>query len=223
MPTPLNELPQSVVVIPRKVIDDQGSVTQSEAIQNVSGVVPLTPLSFGQLGPKVRGFAAERFVDGLPNYYDGGARDLTANVERIEVLKGPASILYQGGANPIGGVVNVISRLPTPNRFATFGVTLGSNRYVSPFFDINQPLTKDGSVLFRFTGQYEGTRDFIDVLNRRSYALNPSLTFTNNAGTSLTVQGTCRGASSRTTRPARGGDARPLGLLDPPDPVPRIS
>lgn len=189
VPTPLLELPQSVTVLPRKVLEDQGAISQSEAIQNVSGVVPLTPLSFGQLGPKVRGFAAERFVDGLPNYYDGGARDLTTNVERIEVLKGPSSILYQGGPNPVGGVVNVISRMPTPNRFATFGVTVGTNRYISPFIDVNQPLTRDGTVLFRITGQWEGTRDFIDVLNRRSYALNPSLTLTNNAGTSLTIQG----------------------------------
>ncbi len=117
MPTPLNELPQSVVVIPRKVIDDQGSVTQSEAMQNVSGVVPLTPLSFGQLDPGSR-LRAERFVDGLPNYYDGGARDLTANVERIEVLKGPASILYQGGPtrSAVSSTSSAGCRRPTVSR-----------------------------------------------------------------------------------------------------------
>ncbi len=99
--TPVERVPQAVIVIPRKVIDDQGAVTQSEAMRNVSGVFPLDPLFAGQLTPTVRGQRAERFVDGLPNYYDIGARDLTVNVERLEVLKGPSSILYQGGASPV--------------------------------------------------------------------------------------------------------------------------
>jgi iron complex outermembrane receptor protein len=187
--TPLRELPQSVNVVPRKVIDDQGAVSQSEVLRNVSATRPLTPVSFGQLSPNVRGFPAERFVDGLPNYYDPGARDLLINVERIEVLKGPGSILYQGGANPIGGTVNIVSKEPTDKRFATVGVTVGSYGHVSPFFDINQPLTDNGTVLFRMTGQWERAQSHIDVLDRNSYTFNPTLTFTNKEGTSLTLQG----------------------------------
>lgn len=187
--TPLERVPQSITVLPRRVLDDQGSVTQSEAFRNVSGVQPLSPHSAGQGSPFVRGFLAERFVDGLPNFYDYGARDLTINVERIEVLKGPGSIFYQGGPNPIGGAVNIVSKLPTMMRFATAGITVGSYGKVSPFLDINQPLNTDKTLLFRVTGQYERTGAVIDKLDRRTFALNPTLMFDNRNGTVLTLQG----------------------------------
>ncbi|OYU48196.1 MAG: TonB-dependent siderophore receptor [Rhizobiales bacterium PAR1] len=186
---PIQNTPQSVMVLPRKVLEDQGAQTISEALTNVSGVLPLNPLTFGQLNPKIRGFAAERVVDGLPNYYDAGARDLTVNVERLEVLKGPQGVLFSGGANATSGVVNTVSKLPTATRFAEFGLTGGSFRTISPYFDINQPLNKDGTVLFRMTGQYEHAHSFIDVLTRQNFTLNPTLVLTNNSGTTLTLQG----------------------------------
>lgn len=187
--TPIERVPQSMVVLPRRVIDDQGATTQSEAFRNVSGVQPLSPHSAGQGSPFVRGFLAERFVDGLPNFYDYGARDLTINVERIEVLKGPGSIFYQGGPNPIGGAINVVSKLPTMTRFATAGVTVGSYGMVSPFLDVNQPLNADKTLLFRVTGQYERTGAVIDKLDRRTFSLNPTLMFDNRNGTIVTLQG----------------------------------
>jgi len=186
--TPINEIPRSIQVIPRSLIDDQGAITQSQMLRNVSGVQPLNPLFAGQLTPLVRGFRAERYIDGLPNYYDVGARDLLVNVERIEVLKGPDGILYQGGAGLLGGVVNVISRLPTATRFADFGMRGGSYGYWSPTFDINQPLTADGTVLARITGQYESTRSNIDFLHSKSFEINPAVTFTNNTDTTVTLQ-----------------------------------
>lgn len=187
--TPIEQVPQSIVVLPRRVIEDQGATTQSEAFRNVSGVQPLSPNSAGQGGPSVRGFAAERFVDGLPNFYDYGARDIPINVERIEVLKGPGSIFFQGGPNPVGGAVNVVSKLPTMTRFATGGITLGTSGMASPFFDVNQPLNAEKTVLFRVTGQYERTGAAIDKLDRRTFALNPTLMFDNRNGTTVTLQG----------------------------------
>ena len=185
---PVNRIPQSIQAVPRKLIEDQGVVSQSEALRNVSGVQPPQILMGAQMYPSIRGFNGERYVDGLPNYYDMGARDLTVNVERLEVLKGPSSVLYGGGL-PIGGIVNVVSKLPTMARFAEAGLTVGSNGHISPFFDINQPLNAQGTVLFRVTGQYEKTGTQIEGVERRSYTLNPTLTLTNNAGTSLTIQG----------------------------------
>jgi iron complex outermembrane recepter protein len=186
---PIKELPVSVVVIPRKVIDDQAAISQAEVFRNVSGLTPLDPLFPGGLGVKLRGMSAERYVDGLSNYADFGVRDLLVNVERIEVLKGPANILFQGGQSPIGGVVNIVSKLPTPDRFAEVGVRAGGYNYGSPYVDINQPLNDSKTFLFRFAGQFETTRSNIDTIHRQSYVLDPTFTFTNNAGTSLTLQG----------------------------------
>ncbi|KAF2990520.1 TonB-dependent receptor [Methylocystis sp. MJC1] len=187
--TPIKELPMSIEVIPRKLIDDQQAISQSEVFRNVSGLQPVSPLFPGGIGPSLRGMRAERYIDGLPNFYDLGVRDLLANVERIEVLKGPASILFQGGSSPVGGVVNVISKLPTPDRFAEAGIRTGGYSYLSPYVDINQPLTENKSVLFRLTAQYETTESNVDVVRRRSYTVNPTIKFAPTDATSLTVQG----------------------------------
>ncbi|BBU63850.1 ligand-gated channel (plasmid) [Methylosinus sp. C49] len=187
--TPIRELPLSIQVIPRKLIDDQQAISQSEAFRNVSGLHAVDPLFPGGTGPSLRGMRAERYVDGLPNYYDLGVRDLLANVERIEVLKGPASILFQGGASPVGGVVDVVSKMPTAECFAEAGVRAGGYRFVSPYIDVNQPLTDDKSVLFRLTAQYESTHSNIDVVHRRSYSIDPTLKIAPNEDTSLVVQG----------------------------------
>ena len=181
--SPIEEIPQTIQVLPRAVIDDQRPIGQTELFANIPGVSPPAILVNGQTLTLMRGLPAERFIDGLPNYYDYGARDSLINVERVEALKGPSSILYQGGANPIGGVINVISKTPQSERFAETGITFGGPSLWSPFFDVNQPISD--KVLFRMTGQYESTGATTEVITRRSYSFNPSVTLTNNEGTSL--------------------------------------
>jgi iron complex outermembrane recepter protein len=187
--TPIERIPQAVAAIPRAVIEDQRPLTQSEAFQNISGVAGMPTKSVVGFAYKVRGFPAERYVDGLPVYGDGGDNYSLVNAERIEVLKGPTGLLYQGGIGPVGGTINSVSRLPMPNRFAEAGVITGSYGLWSPSVDLNQPLNTAGTALFRFTGDYEGSRDFVDVVERRRYSLNPTFQFDNRDGTVLTIQG----------------------------------
>lgn len=191
--TPIEQIPQSIQVIPRSVIDDQRNLTTTEALHNVSNVQGVNDLNIGNtdLQPlKMRGFSAEQWLDGLVVNYNAGYRDAMANVERIEVLKGPSAILYGGGPGaPVGGAVNVISKLPTNHAGGELGITVGSDAYVRPFFDINQPIAKDGTVLFRVTGEYSSADSFIDVLEQDNYSINPTLTLTNKTDTTLTIQG----------------------------------
>src|SRR5437879_3102145 len=111
--TPIERIPQAIALIPRAVIDDQQPLTQSEAFRNISGVSGMPANTYLGFAYKVRGFPADRYVDGLPNYYDGGDNASLVNTERIEVLKGPAGILYQAGQGPVGGLINSVSKLPT--------------------------------------------------------------------------------------------------------------
>ena len=188
--TPIEEIPQSIQVIPRALIDDQQAVTASEVLRNVSSVEPANPLEFTGVNTTVRGFQAENYLDGLSNFYNAGDRDSLVNIERIEVLKGPTALMYGGGVGaPIGGMINVVSKMPTATPFVTFGSTFGSYNYVAPFFDLNQPLTDNGTVLLRMTGEYVNSDSFIDVINTERYSFNPTLTFTNNSTTALTIQG----------------------------------
>lgn len=192
--TPIEQIPQSIQVIPRSVIVDQNNVTVTEAIQNVSNTQGTNALGIDTTGPTgaiyVRGFPAQQYLDGLNVMYNVGDRDALVNVERIEVLKGPNAILYGGGSgSPLGGAVNVVSKLPTDKASAEAGVTFGSKNFWQPYFDVNQPITPDKTVLFRFTGQYTGADSFVDVVHQDRYSFNPTLTLTNKEDTTLTIQG----------------------------------
>lgn len=191
--TPIEQIPQSIQVVPKSVIEDQKPITVSEAIQNVSNVQGPNTRSIAdtQLYPyTIRGFGAQAWLDGMVMPFSLGDRDAFANVERIEVLKGPAAILYGGGGGaPIGGAINIVSKLPTDRASGEFGFTFGSHNFLQPYFDVNQPLTSNGTVLFRVTGEYTATDSFIEVLEQDRYSINPTLTFTNKTDTTLTVQG----------------------------------
>ncbi len=187
--TPIERIPQAVAVIPRAVIEDQRPLTQSEAFRNISGVAGMPTNAVVGFAYKVRGFPAERYIDGLPNYGDGGDSHSLVNTERIEVLKGPTGLLYQGGIGPVGGTINSVSKLPTPSRFTETGVMAGSYALWNPWVDLNQPLNAAGTALFRFTGDYERSRDYIDIIERGRYSLNPTFRFDNRDGTVVTIQG----------------------------------
>ncbi|HZP77586.1 MAG TPA: TonB-dependent siderophore receptor [Pseudolabrys sp.] len=187
--TPIEQIPQSVTVLPRAVIEDQQPQSQNEIFRNVSGVSGMPSNEFLGYAYKVRGFPADRYVDGLPNYYDGGDIVSLTNVERIEVLKGPAGILYQAGIGPVGGIINVVSKLPTATPSYQAGITAGGYSLWNPWFDINQPLNKNGTALFRMTGDFERSRDYVDVIEHGRYSFNPTLRFDNHDGTTFTLQG----------------------------------
>jgi len=187
--TPIKETPMSIQVIPRAVIDDQQAITVEESLRNVSGVVPRLSSTTPNFEPTlIRGFAARQFIDGFNQYLNSGDQGSMVNIERIEVLKGANAVLYGGGnGSPVGGMVNLVSKLPKKEAFYEIGVKAGLYDFAQPFVDLNQPI--NDNVLFRFTGEYTTNESNIDVLETERYNLNPTLTFTNNDDTNLTLQG----------------------------------
>lgn len=189
--TPLAELPQSIQVVPRSLIDDQTALSIDEAARNASGVTGTPRLQTPAYDSgKMRGFFSEQRLDGLPITYSPGHRDGIANIERIEVLKGPSAILSGGGlGSPVGGTLNVISKRPFDEARTEIGATVGSDKYYRPHFDINQPIAADGTALFRITGEYLDAGSFIDHIETEAYSINPTLTLAPNRDTTLMIQG----------------------------------
>lgn len=109
MPVKLLDVPLSIQVVNRAVIDDLGAVRSAEVVQYVSGVYAGNPPQFGGESFLMRGFEANDF---LRDGYLDRSRSMreTANVERMEVLKGPASVLY-GRVEP-GGTLNYVTKRP---------------------------------------------------------------------------------------------------------------
>ena len=188
---PIDKIPQSIQVVPRSVIDDQSPISIDEISRNVSGVSGTLRLQTPAYDSgKVRGFFSEQRLDGLPITYNPGFRDSTVNIERIEVLKGPTAVLYGGGLGaPVGGALNVVSKMPLDERRTEIGATIGTDSYYRPYFDINQPLAADGTALFRLTGEYLDAGSFIDHIETKAFALNPTLMLRPGDATRLTLQG----------------------------------
>ena len=192
--TPIEQLPQNIQVIPRAVIESQGAVSVSEAVRNASNVLPVDTRAIGnvQQAPlTIRGFGAEQWTDGYAgNLFMAGDRDGLVNVERIEVLKGPNALLYGGGAgSPVGGAINIISKMPLDNPRYEIGGMIGSHQYRNGYVDINQPLNAAKTALIRLTAEYTESESHIDVLESKRFNINPTLLLTNRDDTSLKLQG----------------------------------
>jgi iron complex outermembrane receptor protein len=185
--TPILDIPASIQVIPREVLKDQQVIRLEEALRNASGVATSTNEGVGA-NIEIRGFTdAPLLVDGFRQYVDGFQNlPETANLERIEVLKGPASILY-GEIQP-GGVVNLVTKRPLSKPFYAAELQLGSRTLVRPQIDISGPVTKDGNLLYRLNAlasTQEPFRNFDTDFQRLFIA--PTLTWKISDRTDLTL------------------------------------
>ncbi|MGD1929338.1 MAG: TonB-dependent siderophore receptor [Leptolyngbyaceae cyanobacterium] len=168
--TPLNEIPQSIQVIPQAVLEDQQVIRLGDALRNASGVVSN---SIDHRGERfiIRGFSSSSILRDGFRQTDGaggnaGFQEL-ANIEQIEVLKGPAAIL--AGAVEPGGAINLVTERPLSEPFYQVDVRVGSRFLVEPGIDLTGPLTSDGRVLYRLNALFRREdfyRDFDDPIER---------------------------------------------------------
>ncbi|MDB9306914.1 MULTISPECIES: TonB-dependent receptor [Cyanophyceae] len=189
--TLIRDIPQTVQVVPEQVIKDQRVTRLRDALLNIGGVVQ--DGGFGgtsdQIG--IRGFFAGGTFGGsiLTDGFKDGRRGIreTANVERIEVLKGPASILY-GGVEP-GGVINLITKQPLRDPFFNAQLSVGNFSTFRPSIDISGPLNSDKTLLYRLNSVYEtsdGFRDFDQDIQR--LFISPTLKWEIGKATNVTFQ-----------------------------------
>lgn len=192
--TPINEIPQAVSVIGTEELSDRGVVNKvDEALRYTAGVMAQP---FGVDGDTdwiyIRGFDATQtgaFLDGLSlySYGFGGFQTDPFTLERIEVLKGPASVLY-GGANP-GGLVNMVSKRPLDEKHAytEIGINSDGNAFVGlDASDINS----DGTISYRFTGKVAGGDQAGDYTEDLRGVFMPQITFAPDDGTKLNLLAT---------------------------------
>jgi len=157
--TPLRDIPQSIQVVPEQVLEDQQVIRASEALRNVSGV---------QRGNTVGGISEVFNIRGFQqfggNFRDGFRENTflveTANLERIEVLRGPASVLY-GNLDP-GGIINYVTKQPLSEPFYAAALQAGSFGLVRPTIDLSGPLNPERSLLYRLNTAYETGGNFRD-------------------------------------------------------------
>lgn len=184
--TPLKEIPQAVTVVPEKLITSQGALSLRDALRNVSGLT-IAAGEGGRTGDSItlRGFAAhsDTYQDGVK---DNGQyfRD-TFNVERVEVLKGPSSVLFGRGAT--GGVINSVTKKPTRTPAMEASVTVGSYDLKRITADINQPVSD--TVGLRVNAFYHDANSFRDYNYVERSGIAPAASFKISDQTRLHVYG----------------------------------
>ena len=188
-PTPLREVAQSVQVITNKLIRDQLAMDPSVVVRNFSGVVGMDVREMNNANYLIRGFSSEAYLDGFQLYLPQADIESLANIERIEVIKGPTGTLF-GGANggPLGGLLNFVSKSPEKTAFRSVSLNGGSFGAYGAMWDINQPLDADAKVLFRLTGDARQTRDQNPAITGNLVAVNPTLSWAISGDTQVTVR-----------------------------------
>lgn len=189
--TPLSEIPQSVSVVGAEQIRDQGAQNVQEALRYVPGVVADAYGVDGRAdGHFIRGTPATDYLDGLKRtygYYTYTYRVDPFMMERIEVLKGPASVLY--GQAPVGGIVNYVSKRPQSETGGEISVDYGSFDFKQVRFDMTGPVSSDPRWSYRLTGVARDAGTQIDNVDNDRTAIQPALTFRPDKDTAITVIG----------------------------------
>jgi len=185
-------LPQSVNVITAEMLADQKPMTLSDAVRNTSGVGAARNSVEPFNSFKLRGFdVSESITDGIRNtnalnIQAGGL----ANLERIEVLRGPGGAVY--GLSSPGGVINLVSKRPLPEQRFAGAVSVGSFDHRQIEADLSGPLSANGSLGYRLVGQYEDRDSFVDFVGVESWQIAPTLQWTHDSGTTLRYHGDWR-------------------------------
>jgi iron complex outermembrane recepter protein len=182
--TPLRDIPQAIQVVPEKVIEDRNITRVSDAIQTVSGVVKEGSFGSATDNYNIRGFFT---ANNLRNGFSAGDNYINIDsIERVEVLKGPASVLY-GQFEP-GGVVNYVTKRPLSSPYYSGEFTAGSYDFYRPSIDFSGPLTKDKKLLYRLNASYETFGSFIDFVNGTIFSIAPVLSYRFSDDTTLTLE-----------------------------------
>ncbi|MDF5723780.1 MAG: TonB-dependent siderophore receptor [Rhizonema sp. PD37] len=187
---PLSSIPQSIQVIPSQLIEDRQAVRLSEVGENVSGVLPRPGYGgLSSVGFYIRGFnqRTENFRNGFRDYGFLSPREV-ANVERVEFLKGPGSVLYGGGTFGVGGVVNTVTKKPLDQPYYEANLTIGNYDFYRPTIDLTGPLVSDRSLSYRLNLAYENAGSFRDFNSNENVFVAPALSWQIDSRTKLSTE-----------------------------------
>lgn len=181
--TSIMDVPQSVSVVTKEVIQDQGLMRLNDIAPYVAGVNEFS--TYNDL--TIRGFrnSDDRRINGLRIYNNFWSQDLIPHVERIEVIKGPAAATM-GAASP-GGTINIVTKKPLAEQRNEVRTIIGSDheRYVS--FDTTGPLNESETLLYRLNLGYEDSESFRDNVVNKNSIVAPSLSWIPQDGTLINL------------------------------------
>lgn len=193
---PSLQTPQSIQIVPRAVIQDQNALTLTDALRNVAGV----QFDFGFNGAMqpltiLRGFSSTSMtamgpMSGISSYYQDGSKVMgvpidMANVQSVEVIKGPASVLY--GRSEPGGMVNVVSKPISVVPELGLEQTIGQRGLSRTAIEASGALNDDKTLRGRIAGSYYTSDSIRDFVKDRLGSFTGSLAWVPDTRTSITA------------------------------------
>lgn len=201
--TPIKELPMPIEVITESFLRDTGSSDLRQSLRYSAGIVLQsqndqgTNAFYGAGGVhnpegatanktqstfKVRGYITDVILrDG---YRRQSATD-SINIGRIEVIRGPAALLY--GIGNFGGIVNYLPKNPLEKQQTWLGATYGSHDFMRTTLDTTGPLGQSGKAAYRLTGAWQDTGNQTELYNENHWFISPSLSFRPTSKTHVSV------------------------------------
>ena len=179
---PLQDLENSQVysTITTDLLKSQVTTNFEDALKNATGIEKLwTSTGRGGDGAgyyALRGFSVQpQLVNGVPGITNGTIN--AANIERIEVIKGPSATLFGSTVTSYGGLINVVTKKPYIGFGGEVSFTSGTYGLNMISGDFNTPLDKDNNIYFRLNTSYSTEDSFQDAGFRKSFFVAPSLSY----------------------------------------------
>lgn len=182
------EIAQSMTTVTKELLADRQIFRVGDAMKNVSGV---SPTSF-YYHYSIRGitqaasYKQNRLVNGMNTSVYFFNQPLTVNIERIEVIKGPASMAFSS-TDP-GGSINMVTKKPLKYSRNEVSFTVGSYGMVRGALDFTGPLNKSKSLLYRLNMGYENSQSFRDLQFKKAFIVAPTISYVPNDKTSLNFE-----------------------------------
>lgn len=186
--TPLIDVPQTVVAMPKQLLEDTGAANVEKALDYVGSIAKGN--NFGGLNLYEMNLRGLKTTNSAKNGFTTGRRyDATsdsANIEQVDVLLGPSASLY-GRGDP-GGFVNVVTKKPLTENFTSLQGSIGSYDTYRATLDTNAILSEDKSLLGRANLAIESRGSFRDHVSSDRKFFSPVLTWQPNGTNRLTIE-----------------------------------
>lgn len=180
-----NDLPLTLNTVTKELMNDRQAFQLGDVMKNVSGVSPSS--YYNQYN--IRGISQNeegQIINGLRTRQFYFLQPMTANIERVEVFKGPASITMSS-VDP-GGTINMVTKKPLLNSRHEVSFSGGSFDTYRVTTDLTGPLNNNKTLLYRFNGAFQDAGSFRDNVNNNGILFSPSITYIPNDKTSVNVE-----------------------------------
>lgn len=194
------EVPQAITTVTKELITDRGITRLGDVVKNVSGV---TQTSFYN-NYAIRGvtqqasYRESRLMNGMVTSHIFFSQPMMMNVERVEVIKGPASMTFS--STDAGGSINIITKKPLKTNRKEVSLSVGSYQTVVGALDFTGPLNKSKTLLYRLNLGYENGKSFRDLQFKKAYMIAPTIAYVPNEKTNISFEFVMSNNSNRLDR-----------------------